>query len=154
MVTFKTGQHYCNDRCTTMNKGLSKDKQIFNCYSFNRSKTYLGIWTNQPSNYFDKLYIPPRDNREALHRNKTLAKCKNYLTSGFEPFSHGNIVSVTWRGYSNKSNTGDCYTYTQVGDSCTTPVNTIDVSIKPKDRNEMAPAVTNFAQHVLQDYFR
>lgn len=153
MGTFKTGQPFCNDRCTTMNKGLSKDKQIFNCYSFNRSRTY-GFWTNQPSNYFDKLYIPPRDNREALHRNKTMAQCKNYLTSFFVPGSHGNIVSVTWRGKNNKSNIGDCYTYTQVGDSCTTPVNTLDLSIKPKDRDKMAPAVTNFVQDAINRWFR
>ena len=147
MPTVKTGQHYCNDRCTTLGQSI-------NCYSFNRSRNY-GIWTQEASNYYDKLYIPPIDNREALYRGKTLDQCKSYLRTFFKPlFFHDNIVSVTWRGYDSKSNTGDCYTYTQVGDTCSTPVENINVSVKPKDRDDMAPALTHFLQHALHDWFR
>lgn len=146
MPTVKTGQHYCNDRCTV-------DNQPVNCYNYNRNRNY-GFWTEEESDSYSRLYIPSASSPSYTYSGQTRGACISHLKTPFVAFSPDNIVAVTWKGDDSKSGTGTCYVYKQVGESCTTPVENINISVKPKDRDEMAPGVTNFVQHALKNWFR
>ncbi len=147
MPTLATGQHYCNDRC-------SVEDQHVNCYNYNRNRNY-GFWTEEASDSYSKLYIPPYNN-EKIYQNQTLGQCQSHLKTPFVAFSHANVVAVTWKGYTDKSSTGTCYTYTQVGESCTTRHVDTRKLLKPinrEDKKHMKQATTDFAIHAMEAWF-